>query len=354
MNAHGFDFHSRRGLAMASLLMAIGCAAPLTGAFAQCPINGPDAVAEGGRFTLCAPSGYVYRWSGPGVPGGVTSRCITINGRTTGLYEYRVSLYANGVFRDQCTHTVTVGETPSSGGAPYPSGAAETCVITGPDTFEPGTPVRLCGPSGVSDHRWSGPGGFFSSGTCVTVGREGTYVLNFRDRYGNLRQCTHYLDTWQGPEDSEQVYGDNCPRTDAFWASVCRGSRTDVSASELRAIARRVDELSQAFGWADDLGGFCQALRPRPPLTQRKQATRQLAALLANVAAAELGVTDRYGRPIGVDPETAFRFRNARTVGELSALVDRMLVRGQGSYSQASTTMRSVNHGRGIGAVCGD
>ena len=249
------------------------------------------------------------------------------------------------------------------GQAPYPggtgsggtgSGTTETCVITGPDTFEPGARVRLCGPSGVTNYRWTGPAGFFANSSCVSVGREGTYTLSFRDRFGNLQQCTHYLDTWQGPDDSEQPYAENCPRTYAFWAAVCRGSRTDVSAAELQSIARRVDELSTTFSWADDAGGLCQALRPASPLTQRKQAARQLAALLANVAAAELGVTDRNGRMIGLDPETTIQFRNARTIGELSALVDRMLARGRGSYSQANATMNSVNNGRGIGSVCSE
>jgi hypothetical protein len=355
MNAHGSAVHNRRARALATLfVVAVACASPISSALAQCVISGPDNVDEGGRFTLCAPSGYTYRWSGPGVPGGVTSRCITISGRPTGLYEYRVSLYASGVYRNQCTHSVTVGE------APYPppagggstGGGSETCVITGPDTFEPGTRVRLCGPSGVTDYRWTGPGGFYANSSCVSVGREGTYVLNFRDRFGALRQCTHYLDTWQGPDDSEQPISENCPRTYAFWAAVSRGSRTDVTAAELRSIARRVDEMSEAFGWADDAGGLSQALRPPSPLTQRKQATRQLAALLANVAAAELGITDHNGQVIGVDPETPIRFRNARTVGELSALVDRMLARGRGSYAQANTMLQSVNNGRGIGAVC--
>lgn len=395
---------------------------------AQCIVNGPENVEEGARYTLCAPSGYTYRWSGPGVSAGVTSRCITLNGRPPGLYEYTVSLYSSGGFQDRCTHVVAVGDNPGvepedectitgptemgsgqtvqlcgpastyqvhsyswtgPGGftsssrcitASRPgvyslttrnqvtghqrtcshrvdlrgsSGDVDDCAISGPDTFEPGTRVRLCGPSGASSYRWTGPQGFTSTASCVTVIREGSYTLTVRDRYGATRRCTHYLDSVLG-DDSEDVLVENCPRNFAFWSGVCRGSRADISAAELRTIARRVDERSQAFNWTNDVDGFCQALRPAGPMTQRKQAARQLAALLANICAAELGITARNGQTIGLDAETDLSVRGAGNVGELAALADRMLVRGRGNFATVNRTMQEVNSGRGVGPVCNE
>jgi hypothetical protein len=428
-----FAAHSRRParLAMLSIAaVALACIALPTRGIAQCVINGPDNVAEGARFTLCAPSGYTYRWTGPGVPAGVTSRCITLSGRPTGLYEYTVTLSSGGGFQDRCTQTVAVGDNPSSGSnrpedqctitGPSVMASGETvqlcgtvgtydvhtyswtgpggyrattrcisvsrpgdytlttrnqvtghertctqrvdltgggsgtgdCDITGPDSVTPGTRVRLCGPSGAYSYRWTGPGNLISTSSCVTVNQEGTYTLQVRDRYGNVRECTQYLDATGGPNDADETFAENCPRNYVFWSAVCRGSRSDVSASEMRSIARFVDEHAQAFSWTGDADGLCQTLRPAGPLTQRKQAARQLAALYANLGAAELGITAQNGQTIGLDGDTPISFRNARTIGELAALVDRMLVRGRGSFATVNSMMQSVNSGRGIGSVC--
>ncbi len=397
-------------------------------ASAQCTISGPNDVEEGAGYTLCGPTGYTYRWSGPGVASGVTARCITLSGRSTGIYEYTLALYSGGVLQDRCTHAVSVGKTPGPGRpedtctitgptviesgqtaelcgpqSTYqmhtyswtgPGGFASgsrcisvtqagvyslttsnqlsghqracsqrvevrgvgvgDCTINGPETFEPGTPVRLCGPSGASSYRWTGPQGFVSNTSCITVSREGSYTVIITDRYGATSRCAHFLDSVQGSDDSEEVLAENCPRNHAFWSGVCRGSRTDVSAAELLSIARLVDERAQAFNWTNDVNGLSQALRPASPLTQRKQAMRQLATLLANLAAAELGITAQNGQTIGLDAETPLTSQNAQTIGELAALVDRMIVRGRGSFATANRTMQAVNGGRGIGPVCNE
>jgi hypothetical protein len=418
---------------LALVAATLACAGLPARALAQCAVNGPENVDEGTRFTLCAPAGYSYRWAGPGLPNGATSRCITVNGRSSGLYEYTLTLYSGGSVRDRCTHVVSVGETPTDPDRPEDQcaisgptviGSGETvqlcgpastfeihqyawtgpggfrattrcieasragtytlttrnqvtgherrcthrleqrgpgggnttddCAISGPDTFESGTRARLCGPSGAQSYRWTGPDGFTSNSSCIAANREGTYSLTVRDRYGDVRRCSHYLEASGGPNDADEVFSENCPRTYAFWSAVCRGARSDVSAAELRSIARCVDDRARAFNWDDDVDGLCQTLRPSGPMTQKKQAARQLAALLANLCAAELGITAQNGQAIGLDGETPLSFRGARTVGELAALVDRMLVRGTGSFAQANRTLQGVNSGRGIGAVCND
>ena len=78
------------------------------------------------------------------------------------------------------------------------------------------------------------------------------------------------------------------------------------------------------------------------------------ATLLANISATELGISLQNGQSIGLDPETSVSFQNARTIGELAALVDRMLVRGRGNFATANRAMQAVNSGRGIGPVCNE
>lgn len=343
----------RRFARLGLVVAAIACAGLPARALAQCSIEGLENVTEGQKFTLCAPAGYTYRWAGPGLPNGATSRCVTIAGRSSGLYEYTVTLLSRGVTRDRCMLVVTVGNSPVPN--PYPGGGGTgECAISGPDTFEPGTRVRLCGPSGATSYRWTGPNGFSSTGSCITVNQEGTYSLRVRDRYGDVRDCTTYLDAGGGSDDADQPYAENCPRNHTFWAAACRGTRGDVSAAEMRSLARCVDERAQSFQWTDDAGGLCQALRPAGTLTQRKQATRQLATLLANICAAELGISAQGGATIGLDADTPISYRNARTVGELAALVDRMLARGRGNFADVNRILQAVNNGRGIGPVCNE
>ena len=93
---------------LGAVALALASGALFTPANAQCTINGPDNVAEGVRYTLCAPSGYAYRWSGPGVAN-VTSRCITLSGRPAGLYEYTLTLYSGDAFQDR-TRSVVPGQ----------------------------------------------------------------------------------------------------------------------------------------------------------------------------------------------------------------------------------------------------
>jgi hypothetical protein len=55
----------------------------------QCAIDGPDVVVAGHAFELCGPSDAgTWGWSGPGVPPGSSSHCVTISGLGAGTYNY--------------------------------------------------------------------------------------------------------------------------------------------------------------------------------------------------------------------------------------------------------------------------
>jgi hypothetical protein len=398
---------------------------------AGCPVEGPTAVGVNQSFTLCgAPgSGYLYEWDGEGLASSTTARCVTVNGRRAGTYEYQLIVRRGSTEVARCSHTVTVGGTggarceingpdrvtrgatvqlcaPASSDAIYrwdgpdnftatsrcvavelagiyyltvrsrSTGAEEqcshrldevetgagSCMISGPASIGSGDTVELCSQSySNSTYSWTGPGNFRSSLRCIRVTVPGIYRLSIRNAStGLLRACSFTLDDGYGDtDDADAVTSDNCPRALPFWQQQCRrtadGRRLnprDLSVEDLQAIARRVDELSTYFNWTDDLAGLCAALSPGRPLTNRKQATRHFAALLANVAAGELSTTTQSGDAVSLDPATSGSFPPATTVGELIAFANRMLVKGRGSFAQLSQRLDAVNRGRGIGEVC--
>jgi hypothetical protein len=157
-----------------------------------------------------------------------------------------------------------------------------------------------------------------------------------------------------GGENPDEVVYDNCPRPLQFWRDVfddASGSG-DLSAADLRAIARWIDDHSAYFNWGDDLQGMRQVLRPGFPMTRGKQLTRQYAALLANVAAGELGVTPRGRNQIGLDLDTPVDFAGGTTLRDLISLTDRTLRSRRGNFSRLNSQLTQINRGQGIGPVC--
>lgn len=316
---------------------------------ARCAIDGPDVVAQGSSAQLCAPasSDAIYRWDGPNNFRS-TSRCIVTS--TAGTYYLTVRSRSTGV-DEQCSHRLDAVDT-----------GVEGCTISGPNSIGSGNTAELCAQSYTnSTYSWIGPGSFRSSLRCIRVNVPGVYRISIRNRTtGALRECSFTLDADdEGDDDADAPASDNCPRTLAFWQQQCRRATNggpfnpkDFDLAELRAIARRVDELSTHFNWTDDATGLCTALNPARPLTNRKQVIRHYAALMANVAAGELGFTTRNGDAVSLDPGTPGTFLSATTVGELIALTERMLARGRGNFSGLSAQLNAVNRGRGIGVVC--
>ena len=316
---------------------------------AHCAIDGPDLIGAGSNVQLCAPasSDAIYRWDGPNNFASA-SRCVVVS--LAGNYYLTVRSRSTGA-EEQCSHRLDEVETGTGG-----------CTISGPASIESGNSAELCSQIySNSTYSWTGPGGFRSSLRCARVTVPGIYRLSIRNAStGVARECSFTLEEgYGGTDDGDLVSSDNCPRALPFWQQQCRltanGRRinpNDFAIGDLQAIARRADELSTYFNWTDDLTGFCAALSPARPLTNRKQATRQFAALLANVAAGELSITTRSGDDVSLDPATAGSFPPARTIGELIAFANRMLSNGRGSFSQLTQRLDAVNRGRGLGPVC--
>ena len=318
-----------------------------TGGASSCAISGPNSIRFGESTRLCGPDDglHTYKWEGPdGFT--ATSACITV--REEGTYFLTSRNKVTGRTR-QCTHRLSVVGTPD-----------EACDITGPSVIPDGLTARLCAPSGSNtSYQWTGPRNFSSSSRCIEVSDPGVYSLRLRNSSsGQVERCSRTLmlsgDSGGGAEDPEGVIYDNCPRDFIFWrnAFASQGRGGAFSQMELRDIARMIDERSAYFNWGNDVQGAREALGPSGPLTRRKQVARQFAALLANVAAGELGLTTENGDQVGLDPDARVTYPGVRSIRELIANTDRTLSGGRGSYARLNSTLNAINRGRGIESTC--
>ncbi len=319
-----------------------------TGGAGSCAITGPGTIQAGETARLCAPNDGIhsYSWTGPS---GFTATgpCATVDEEGTYYLTSRNSVTGSS---RQCTHRLTVAGQTSAG-----------CDIEGPTTIPQGTTARLCAPirNNVS-YRWAGPMSFAAATRCITVDEPGTYSLTMRNlASGRTERCSRTLsladngtDTGDD-QDPDEVVWDNCPRDLQFWRRAFErrgGDASIVSQADLRAIARWVDEHSVYWNWTNDVDGVRQALNPARPLTRQKQVARQYAALLANVAAGELGLQS--GERIGLDLDTRVTFAGATTLRDLIDRTDSMLRSRRGNLARLNTTLTGINGGRGIGPVC--
>lgn len=319
----------------------------------QCDITGPAYLPANGRTQLCAPSSSLHRYEWT-TPNGeqLTGRCI--NAYEVGTYSLVIRNTLTGSVRE-CTHYL--------GGSGSVEGA---CTITGPATVIRGRNAQLCGPSRTNvTYAWTGPGSVAAATRCIWAAVPGTYTLTIRDRTSGASEvCSHRLayasdDDYDGDgvDDADEVVGDNCPRGLGFWQGQCTpgqrvGNPNDLTDDALRRLAACMDSRSTHFAWSNDVDGLCRALRPARPLTRRAQLTRDYAVLLANLCAAEMGLTDRRGVRIGIDADTGVDITGLNTVGELAARVERMLVNGRGNFANTSRAVSRVYNGQGIGTVC--
>ena len=320
-----------------------------TGGVESCTINGPTTLESGGTAQLCATGAVLhsYSWEGPNGFSANTS-CVTVSDPGTYILTTRNPI--TGSMR-QCTHRIDyVGSSGTSG--------TSECAISGPDVIPFGQSVQLCGParSNVS-YQWRGPNGFLSSSRCIQTTRVGSYTLVIRNRSnGYTESCTQtlYQDNSgddQG-DDADNVVSGNCPRAVPFWRRQCASGARSFSTGEMRALAQRIDQESDYFNWGDDLSGFCQTISPTGPLTQRKRAAREYAALLANVLAGEYVSATSDGVQVSLDRDTEVNYQGTTTIGDLIVRADRMFVSGRGSFNRLYQVLHAVNGGQGIGPTC--
>ena len=317
-----------------------------TGGARSCAISGPNSIRFGERARLCSPDDglHTYRWEGPN---GFTATSACIDVREEGTYFLTSRNKVTNRTR-QCTHRLSVVDAPD-----------EACDITGPSVIPVGSTVRLCAPSrSNTSYQWTGPRNFSSSSLCVTVRDPGIYSVRMRNSSsGRVERCSRTLtlsDDGNGEEDPDGVIYDNCPRDYIWWrnAFAARGRSGAFTQAELRDIARIIDERSRYFNWTNDVQGARDVLNPTGPITRGKQVARQFAALLANVAAGELGLTAENGDQVGLDPDTRVTYPGVTSIRELIASTERTLNTRRGSYARLNSTLNAINRGRGIDSTC--
>jgi len=323
----------------ASLTLVLMLAAALVRA--QCTITGPTAVCGGAAATLCAPPGYdAYEWTGPN-NFQATDQCITVS--VAGTYSVMYFEAFSGQWIGPCDHPLTVG-------------TATAASITGPTSACSGTPIGLCGPTGNFSYAWSGPNSFAATSACIQVSAAGTYSLVVTDLASGCSgaaasQTVAFTTCSSGP---------NCPRPARFWASQCGQAADALSAAQMASVAACVDQHCDLFSWSSPTDGLCSVLQIAAAPTLRARAKRQFAAVVANVCAGNLAVTTSQGSSIGLDAATAV---GSTTVGSWMAATDqRMMTLESGSlhdksvkaaYRDIIRTAWNINHGHGIGPVCG-
>jgi hypothetical protein len=159
--------------------------------------------------------------------------------------------------------------------------------------------------------------------------------------------------------------GENCPRTVGFWGAQCaqRGNgSTKFTVAQMTQIAECIDDRSSFFNWApgSDFDLFCRNINPSNPMTQRKQAKRQFAGVLANLCTDLLNLQPSRGGRIFLDPSTPISCAGleADTIGELIDEVDDILADLEGEdlndpdvkarYGQLISCLDAINNGTNI------
>lgn len=268
---------------LAALAAIVMIASLATDAASQCSITHTVVLDGGDR--LCAVGGSEWEWSGPG---GFTANTECVAVSTSGTYTLRVFDGLNGIWSAPCSYSF----------APAP-----VCPISGPDSVCAGATVTWCAPAGYAQYNWIGMNGPFSQAQCVVLSEPGDYTLDYADANGNGDICTRSLSsgTCVTPPTRERS---GCPLTAREWSRSCGSGAPLVDAAAFAAVASRVDQRSAVWSFSNSSDGLCQLLRRDGRKSERERACRQYAAILANIAAGDLGVTASDGRGVGLDPGT--------------------------------------------------
>ena len=156
----------------------------------------------------------------------------------------------------------------------------------------------------------------------------------------------------------------NCPRTVGFWGAQCAqkgNGSTKFTRDQVTQIASCIDDRSAFFNWAagTDFDMFCRALSTAN-MTQRVQAKRQFAGVLANMCTDALNLQPSQGGKIFLDPSTAVSCSGltSTTLGALVDEVDAILAELEGMslndpavknrYGQLISCLDAINNGMNI------
>jgi len=327
----------------ASLTIILMLAAAL--ARAQCSVSGPSALCGGGTVTLCAPDGEsAYEWSDAN--GGFLTSDQCLNVSAAGSYSVIYYDAINGLWFGPCEKVVTAGTSVAAS-------------ISGPTSACIGATIDLCGPTGNLSYAWTGPNGFTDIGSCIHVTVSGTYQLVVTDLAGGCSSApatqTIAFTTCSAPSA-------NCPRPAWWWRRECSDPHDGgmLSANQMASVAACLDQHCDLFAWPSPADGFCSTLSLVSHSTIRAHAKRQFAAVVANLCAGGIAITGSNGVAVGLDAATVV---GTTTVGAWASDTDhRMMTLESGSLNDQSIraayrdiirTAWLINHGHGIGPVCG-
>jgi len=145
-------------------------------AFAPTVTVGNRSICQGGSTTMTATvtgglGAPAFSWTGPN---GFTATTQTISVSTAGTYTVTVTTSSN--CKATASGVLTVNPTPSASVSPA---SAEICSGSS-QTFT----LNITGGTGPFNIQWSGPNGFSSTGTSITVSDAGTYSAVITDSKG--------------------------------------------------------------------------------------------------------------------------------------------------------------------------
>jgi hypothetical protein len=133
-----------------------------------------------------------------------------------------------------------------------------------------------------------------------------------------------------------------CPSPAHWWGRSCDDQRPPLAAATFAHIAALVDDRSAVWSYGGTADGLCALLRRGHMMNDMATAKRHYAAVLANLAAAELGVTAPDGHAVGLDASTSLSnlrdLPSGMTVGDWVAATEARMV----SMATASTHSRNV------------
>ncbi len=265
-----------------TLVAVLGIALLAPQAAGQCTMT---HTAVDGGYLLCAVGGSEWQWTGPDA---FTATTTCVIASTPGSYTLRVFDGFNGLWSAPCSFEFSS----------LPTGP--NCAIAGADSVCAGSSTRWCGPSGNYLYAWSGPGGFMASTACVDVSAAGDYSLTVTDSVSGAANapCTRTLTaaTCIAPRTTAM-----CPASARWWARSCGDRGATLDAATFAQVAALVDERSAVWSYSGTADGLCALLVHGRNTSDAATAKRHFAAVLANLSAAELGVTAADGHGVGLD-----------------------------------------------------
>ena len=195
---------------------------------------------------------------------------------------------------------------------------------------------------------------------CTTSGSDIIRTWTFTDACGNTSQCVQTIHI-----------ADNtaCPRSPGFWRAQCDQAptgQTKFDAAHMEAISARADQQAATFSWPSGgaFSGLCSALSTGGNMTTRRQAKRQFAAFLANIAVGQLGYVGNNGDVVslGLSTPVSCSGLSSTTVGALLSEIDSRLVALESQslqnsavkneYSHISACLDPINNGKAFTNVC--